>query len=76
MTARGAQVGEDTEDFDVEEALALVNEGNGHAFEPGRGGPGHRATPHDPHAARSPEARHRAAPWPQARETAARAVRA
>ncbi|MFE9169211.1 molybdopterin molybdotransferase MoeA [Streptomyces kebangsaanensis] len=73
MTTRGAQVDEDAEDFDVEEALALVNEGNGHPSGPGRGGPGHRATPHP---AQPQEARHRAVPWPQARGTAARAVRA
>ncbi|MDN5384505.1 molybdopterin molybdotransferase MoeA [Streptomyces sp. LB8] len=65
MTARGAQVADDAgdaEDLDVEEALALVNEGNG----PASGG----AAPH------SPAARHRDTPWPQAREIAARAVRA
>jgi molybdopterin molybdotransferase len=69
MTARGARVGEDAEDLDVEEALALVNEGNGHA-------PGSGTTPHPARTPHSPAARHRAAPWPQARETAARAVRA
>lgn len=30
MTARGVQAGEDAEDLDVEEALALVNQGTGH----------------------------------------------
>jgi molybdopterin molybdotransferase len=69
MTARGAQAGEEAEDLDVEEALALVNEGNGHA-------PGNGTTPHPARAPHSPESRHRATPWPRARETAARAVRA
>ncbi|MGX4691041.1 molybdopterin molybdotransferase MoeA [Streptomyces sp. JNUCC 63] len=69
MTVRGAQVGEDAEDLDVEEALALVNEGNGHA-------PGNGTAPRPAQAPHSPEARHRAVPWPQARDTAARAVRA
>ncbi|WP_445524713.1 molybdopterin molybdotransferase MoeA [Streptomyces cyslabdanicus] len=46
MAARGARVGEDAEDLDVEEALALVNEGGGRrAHEPGRGAAGRGGTP-------------------------------
>ncbi|MGV4981544.1 molybdopterin molybdotransferase MoeA [Streptomyces sp. NRAIS4] len=67
MTAPGARAGapaEDSDDLDVEEALALVRESRGdHA--------GQVPAP-------APEAHgeHRATPWPQAREIAARAARA
>jgi molybdopterin molybdotransferase len=102
MTARGVQTGEDAEELDVEEALALVKEGNGPtagngsagggAPVPGPGGPAHddasasgpaapegqhagRGAQHCPSPAHSPDSRHRATPWPQAREIAARAAR-
>ncbi|MEU7301957.1 molybdopterin molybdotransferase MoeA [Streptomyces sp. NPDC007189] len=69
MTApgpRAAAPAEDGDDLDVEEALALVREANdGHT---GRL-PGPAPEAHGDH-------RHRATPWRQARETAARAARA
>jgi molybdopterin molybdotransferase len=76
MTARGTHTGEhaqDVEDLDVEEVLALVNEGS-------TGGPADpqhppQGTPQAPGAPRTPESRHRATPWPEARAVAARAVR-
>ncbi|MEU6535620.1 molybdopterin molybdotransferase MoeA [Streptomyces sp. NPDC047000] len=74
----------DDEEFDVEEALALVKEANGPASarppHPGFSGradqsarPGHpgRSRPADAHDDRH----HRATPWPQARAAAARAAR-
>lgn len=73
MTARSLRSGEDAEDadeFDVEEALALVKEDNGAA---------HRAPVPPPQASgRAPErgAHHKATPWTEARATAARAARA
>ncbi|MET9731868.1 molybdopterin molybdotransferase MoeA [Streptomyces sp. NPDC006458] len=65
MTARG--LGRDADDFDVEEALALVKRPSGTeaAVPPPASGGG-------PHA---PEHRHRATPWPEARAIAARAGR-
>ncbi|MFF8591765.1 molybdopterin molybdotransferase MoeA [Streptomyces sp. NPDC015220] len=89
MTAPGVRTGEDVEDLDVEEALALVKEANGHTTDTGHGGDsGAPAAGHAPFdglsgghgtpAAGSPhagDAHHRATPWPQARETAARAAR-
>ncbi|MFF9405960.1 molybdopterin molybdotransferase MoeA [Streptomyces anandii] len=99
MTARGVRTGEDAEDqdFDVEEALALVKAPGGAASGHGPAGTGHGPAGHapatgpgaprlredartpdsaQPHAAHSPDAPHQATPWPQARETAARAARA
>ncbi|MET7573569.1 molybdopterin molybdotransferase MoeA [Streptomyces sp. NPDC005492] len=73
MTARGTHTGEhaqDVEDLDVEEVLALVNEGStGGPTEPPQG------TPQAPGAPRAPESGHRATPWPEARAVAARAAR-
>ncbi|MEV6480641.1 molybdopterin molybdotransferase MoeA [Streptomyces sp. NPDC051576] len=73
MTARGTHTGEhaqDVEDLDVEEVLALVNEGStGGPAEPPQG------APQAPGAPRAPESRHRATPWPEARAVAARAAR-
>ncbi|MFH7337292.1 molybdopterin molybdotransferase MoeA [Streptomyces sp. KHY 26] len=76
MTAPGLRNGgpvEDSDDLDVEEALALVREakddGTGSAPAP---------APHAQSAARhrpAPAERRRATSWPQARETAARAAR-
>lgn len=79
MTAPGVRDGQDAEDLDVEEVLALVKDGN----RPAR--PTTEAT-HDPTATRGhgspvapyPEARHRktsATPWADARIRAARAAR-
>ncbi|MFR9790180.1 molybdopterin molybdotransferase MoeA [Streptomyces sp. MB22_4] len=77
MTAPGLRNGgpvEDSDDLDVEEALALVREakddGTGSAPAP---------APHAQSAERhrhAPAERRRATSWPQARETAARAARA
>ncbi|MFF8906128.1 molybdopterin molybdotransferase MoeA [Streptomyces olivaceoviridis] len=79
MTAPGTRAeasAEDTDDLDVEEALALVrdahreprddsaDDGAGQASAPAGQSPGAR-----------PAERHRATPWPQAREAAARAAR-
>ncbi|WP_369176511.1 molybdopterin molybdotransferase MoeA [Streptomyces mutabilis] len=88
MTSPGTRTGEEAEDLDVEEALALVNENPG----PPPGTPDGRATqagtsPHDDarhhrapnrHGAthRHGDSRHRATPWPEARTTAERAARA
>ncbi|MFI2431483.1 molybdopterin molybdotransferase MoeA [Streptomyces sp. NPDC018693] len=75
MTARGTREGQDADDLDVEEVLALVNHGNGSADRGPARAPA--AAPadtagtrpaHDPH--------HRATPWPEARALAARAPRA
>ncbi|MFF0201120.1 molybdopterin molybdotransferase MoeA [Streptomyces sp. NPDC005017] len=65
MTARG--LGRDADDFDVEEALALVKRPSGTeaAVPPPAAGSG----------AHAPEHRHRATPWPEARAVAARAAR-
>lgn len=70
MTARSLRSGEDADEFDVEEALALVKEDNGAA---------HRAPAPPPQAsgrASEPHAHHKATPWAEARATAARAARA
>jgi molybdopterin molybdotransferase len=87
MTAPGVRTGEDAEDLDVEEALALVKEpGPGHstaqgdpsisAPAPGTGGhPAVHGTSHPPRHGHSPDARHQATPWPQARAAAACAAR-
>jgi molybdopterin molybdotransferase len=70
MTAPGTRAGapaQDSDDLDLEEALALVREAKddptGQASAP---------APQDP---RQPAERHRATLWPQAREIAARAAR-
>ncbi|MFG2606681.1 molybdopterin molybdotransferase MoeA [Streptomyces sp. NPDC048514] len=68
MTASGAQAGSpaaDSDDLDVEEALALVREPKDDGTTP---------APRSEPAAEGHE-RHRATPWPQAREIAARAAR-
>ncbi|SDO09720.1 molybdopterin molybdotransferase [Streptomyces sp. cf386] len=65
MTARGIKADEDAEDFDVDEVLALVKERNGN---------GH-PTPGDHVPAPTPDRHHKATPWPDAREIAARAAR-
>ncbi|GGV02568.1 molybdopterin molybdenumtransferase MoeA [Streptomyces filipinensis] len=70
MTAPGTRAGapaEDSDDLDVEEALALVREAKDDP-----GGQGQAPAP----APGAHSERHRATPWPEARETAARAARA
>ncbi|MFJ7075340.1 molybdopterin molybdotransferase MoeA [Streptomyces sp. NPDC098781] len=75
MTPRGVRTGEDAEDLDVEEVLALVNEGNGHRT-PGDPVPAPDQPAQDRQRDRpKPERHHRATPWPEAREIAARAAR-
>ncbi|MGW3442287.1 molybdopterin molybdotransferase MoeA [Streptomyces sp. NPDC001076] len=74
MTAPGTRAGtsaaaDTDDDLDVEEALALVREPR----EP-RQDATPAPTPRDAHGGH-PAHRHRATPWPQARETAARAAR-
>ncbi|GAB2865772.1 molybdopterin-binding protein [Streptomyces deserti] len=67
---------EDTDDLDVEEALALVKEANGptpggdHASVPPPKREGGTGTPH------GTDRRHQATPWPEARTIAERAARA
>ncbi|MGW7254667.1 molybdopterin molybdotransferase MoeA [Streptomyces sp. NPDC054834] len=83
MTARATRTGEyaeyaeETDDLDVEEALALVREpreDNGPAEDgPTRGGQVPAPAAQAGHA--SDDRHHKASPWPQARETAARAAR-
>ena len=77
MTARGVRKGQDgraadAEEFDVEEVLALVNDGN--PTRPVRA----PAPPTAPQGSRAPEDghRHAATSWPEARTIAARATRA
>ncbi|MEU7422239.1 molybdopterin molybdotransferase MoeA [Streptomyces sp. NPDC040750] len=71
MTAPGTQVGApaaDSDDLDVEEALALVREPKDDGTAP--------APRHEPVTEGTDGSeRHRATPWPQAREIAARAAR-
>ncbi|KPI26882.1 MoeA domain protein domain I and II [Actinobacteria bacterium OV320] len=91
MTARGTRQGLDAEDLDVEEALALVKDGNGTARPPGGHSPAPRGggdgtppssspssparSPETGHRAGAAEHRHRATSWPEARTIAARAAR-
>ncbi|MFF0163185.1 molybdopterin molybdotransferase MoeA [Streptomyces sp. NPDC005263] len=81
MTARATRAGEDAEDLDVEEVLALVNEHHGHSAGGQVPAPGTQDGHHsDPHGAAHPSghkpgARHRATPWPEARAIAERAGR-
>ncbi|MFI5964599.1 molybdopterin molybdotransferase MoeA [Streptomyces asoensis] len=86
MTARGTGQGLDAEDLDVEEALALVKDGNGTGRPTGGRGPaqgeghgsGTRPGPSAPETSRpggTAEHRHAATPWPEARTIAARAAR-
>ncbi|MFE0251473.1 molybdopterin molybdotransferase MoeA [Streptomyces sp. NPDC059010] len=91
MTARGIQADEGAEDLDVEEVLALVNDHTGHHgpgdHGPGHPSSGHHAsgdhvpapTPHapgsHPPSPHSPDRHHKATPWPEARDIAARAAR-
>ncbi|MFE7855884.1 molybdopterin molybdotransferase MoeA [Streptomyces sp. NPDC057403] len=63
MTARSTRTGED---LDVEEVLALVNEHNG----PGGHVPSPAAQRTRPAGPGTPDAHHRATPWPEARAVA------
>ncbi|MGW1779542.1 molybdopterin molybdotransferase MoeA [Streptomyces sp. NPDC002143] len=74
MTPRGTRQGLDAEDLDVEEALALVKDGNGPAQRDGNGTQSSPA-PQAGHLAAADEHRHQATPWPEARRIAARAAR-
>ncbi|MFI5884674.1 molybdopterin molybdotransferase MoeA [Streptomyces sp. NPDC051554] len=79
MSARGIHAGEharDAEDLDVEEVLALVNEGStgsgDPAVPPPSASPSHAAQG----TARKPDTdQHKATPWPEARAIAGRAAR-
>lgn len=74
MTARATRTGEDAEDLDIEEVLALVKEDNGRT--PGNHVPA--PGPHEPEQkpGSKPDSHHKATPWPEARTIAARAARA
>ncbi|MDX3113793.1 molybdopterin molybdotransferase MoeA [Streptomyces scabiei] len=82
MTPHGARQGLDAEDLDVEEALALVKDGNGSSRPTGGPRPEQRE-PDGSSSARAADAgrpaatehRHRATAWPEARTIAARAAR-
>ncbi|MFF4832446.1 molybdopterin molybdotransferase MoeA [Streptomyces sp. NPDC001315] len=80
MTAPGIRAdgetgnAEDAEDLDVEEVLALVNDGSGRI--PGSQGPPPTARRGAHGASRKPDAHHRSTPWPEARAIAERAGRA
>ncbi|MGV9646503.1 molybdopterin molybdenumtransferase MoeA, partial [Streptomyces sp. NPDC003514] len=71
MTPGGTRAGQDAEDLDIEEVLALVNEGHGPSAH-GDSVPAPTPRPHG--SGRSGRAaedgHHRATPWPDARETA------
>ncbi|MEW2808505.1 molybdopterin molybdotransferase MoeA [Streptomyces massasporeus] len=80
MTPHGTRAGEDAEDLDVEEVLALVRNSNGdHLPDPAARGEGGETagahTPHRPDPGARPDTRHRATPWPEARALAERAGR-
>ncbi|MGW3634272.1 molybdopterin molybdotransferase MoeA [Streptomyces sp. NPDC005122] len=81
MTSPGARVGRDTDEFDVEEALALVKDPRRPA-DPGRGhGDAAARTPAPEtevpsHTVRSEHrGQHKSTPWPGARTSAERAAR-
>lgn len=78
MTSPGARVGQDADEFDVEEALALVKDPR-RSTGPGRGhddGAPRTPAPGTAHTARSESGgQHEATPWPDARATAERAAR-
>ncbi|MFC9912910.1 molybdopterin molybdotransferase MoeA [Streptomyces sp. NPDC127197] len=80
MTARGIRHSEDDEDLGVEEVLALVKEDRDTAAMPspqdGTGAHDSPAPLRHQAAPRAADGRHKATPWPEARETAARAARA
>ncbi|MDT0609638.1 molybdopterin molybdotransferase MoeA [Streptomyces lancefieldiae] len=78
MTSPGIRAGEEAEDLDVEEALALVNENPGPAHGRHEHAPAPVSAPHHGDRGaptRTAELHHRATPWPQARAIAGRAAR-
>ncbi|OUD00619.1 molybdopterin molybdotransferase MoeA [Streptomyces swartbergensis] len=75
MTPHGTRAGEDAEDLDVEEVLALVNNNNDLPGPAERGETDSRRASGRPDTSPRPDARHHATPWPEARATAARAAR-
>ncbi|MEV7815236.1 molybdopterin molybdotransferase MoeA [Streptomyces flaveolus] len=79
MTAPGTRAeasAEDTDDLDVEEALALVRDAHREPRDDSTDdGAGQASAPAAPSPGERPADRHRATPWPQAREAAARAAR-
>ncbi|MFI2631942.1 molybdopterin molybdotransferase MoeA [Streptomyces collinus] len=77
MTRHGARAGEDAEDLDVEEVLALVRNSNGsHLPDPSaHGGTDSARATHRPDPSARPGTRHRATGWPEARVVAERAGR-
>ncbi|MGK5694854.1 molybdopterin molybdotransferase MoeA [Streptomyces sp. URMC 128] len=75
MTPHGTRAGEDAEDLDVEEVLALVNNSNDQPGPAGRGETDSRRASGPADTSPRPEPRHHATPWPEARATAERAAR-
>ncbi|MEU0170908.1 molybdopterin molybdotransferase MoeA [Streptomyces iakyrus] len=76
MTPHGARAGEDAEDLDVEEVLALVRNSNGsHLPDPAAHGGTDSHAAHRPDPSARPGTRHRATGWPEARAVAERAGR-
>ncbi|MFF7793569.1 molybdopterin-binding protein [Streptomyces sp. NPDC007991] len=75
MTPHGTRAGEDAEDLDVEEVLALVNNSNGSPGPAERGETDSRRASGRPDPSPRPESRHHATPWPDARAIAERAAR-
>ncbi|MFF9806745.1 molybdopterin molybdotransferase MoeA [Streptomyces coeruleorubidus] len=75
MTPHGTRAGEDAEDLDVEEVLALVNNSNDLPGPAERGETDSRRASGRPDPPSRPGARHHATPWPEARATAGRAAR-
>ncbi|MFF3612509.1 molybdopterin molybdotransferase MoeA [Streptomyces sp. NPDC002580] len=81
-STRDGQGGQDADDFDVEEALALVKKagargpGGGEGSVPGPQGAGTAAVPapETQEGGRGKHAHHRATPWPEARAVAERAA--
>jgi molybdopterin molybdotransferase len=74
MTAPGIRTGEEADDLDVEEALALVKKAHGRdGHVPAR--TGQEAPANTSTASPKPDAHHRATPWPEARAIAERAGR-
>lgn len=67
MTARGTREDRDADDLDVEEALALVNDGNGFDRGPARVPAAAPAEGHEGRRSRAHDTPHRATPWPEAR---------
>ncbi|WP_405972996.1 molybdopterin molybdotransferase MoeA [Streptomyces sp. NBC_00988] len=79
MSARGIHAGEharDAEDLDVEEVLALVNEGSADSGDPAVPPPSASPSHASQGTARKPDTdQHKATPWPEARAIAGRAAR-